>query len=554
MKNRIFYHLLFLSFAWPQSSLADIDYSSPKCFLFEANQSTESHIDKKLDPINYETWCYYKPNNKEIFIFNYDNSVLREELSLLIDEKKNVSVGKYFQGESSIVKSPDIGVLPFNIIINLSELNSHSLRAQTFSSESLQNVNLLLAKHRYTKLTSFQKVSRNTESAFLAESLHPFRGFWWPHQDLQLSSGDFSPLGKYDQAKKIRTGQDPLSREWESKNHSLQNVPWGGHCNGWAASSILYKEPTDHLWDPMTKKVIFPSDIKGILAEGSFCVYWAFYGKRNNGNPGDDPSDIYPHEFHKLLRYYLGIQKKPIVIDYRPEVSVDNHVISGYQSDFEAIEQEPGWYLYKTTLQMHEYELHRDENSGKANMYTTNYYYKLKLDVNGNPIDGKWLSKNPDFVWVPLAQKDCGRENPRIDLNFVSSWLKSLPKAEIKTLQVNFSPGSFLEPNQEISITDFDLNIFGFDFLPIFESVSNHLINTLAIKYSAASVIYPNNVSTSPIYDQISYLDSHLLYHNLSNLKLVNLTNNKIEIPNNFKLKELRYWGGPELRNQKLHP
>ena len=47
-------------------------------------------------------------------------------------------------------------------------------------------------------------------------------------------------LHLYDLYVEKLTGKNPNSREWEINNHSLENLSWGGHCNGWAAKSILY--------------------------------------------------------------------------------------------------------------------------------------------------------------------------------------------------------------------------------------------------------------------------------------------------------------------------
>ena len=47
----------------------------------------------------------------------------------------------------------------------------------------------------------------------------------------------------------------------------------------------------------------------------------------------------------------------------------------------------------------------------KAQYAEVPYEYTLDVDGQGKPIGGTWLSKNPDFLWAPIAQKECGREN-----------------------------------------------------------------------------------------------------------------------------------------------
>ena len=79
---------------------------------------------------------------------------------------------------------------------------------------------------------------------------------------------------------------------------------WAGHCNGWAAASILEPEPTA----PVTRNGITFSvgDQKGLLSgyhfgdEGAYLV-------------GGRPDGVSPREFRDALQLFLGSKHQPIL-------------------------------------------------------------------------------------------------------------------------------------------------------------------------------------------------------------------------------------------------
>ena len=263
----------------------------------------------------------------------------------------------------------------------------------------------------------------------LPSSEIPWKGYWWPFQDYPLANGDNSPMGKYDRIVHNWTGTDPQSHQWEAQNHSLDSVAWGGHCNGWAAASILYPEPRHAVRDPATGITLSVTDQKGLLTEASFCVNFAFYGTRYYSS-SDDLTDIHADLFHRVLTYYIDGQQHPIAMDYENDEKVDNHVITGYDTKVEAVPGDAHRFHVRTTLHMHKYDLRAVNTPGASDAYNAAYEYYLTTDSTGAIASGQWVSQNPDFMWVPLSQKYCAGENPRLDPDSIVKMINTLPSAE----------------------------------------------------------------------------------------------------------------------------
>ena len=552
--TNIFFVILSFSF----SAIA-AENNQIHCFQFSVLDSPDV-ISQPSDFAN-EVWCYKKAEDGTgLLVFNYDQQKIRPELSFLVGTDGTTSAGILMSGKINYVKTPDMGVSPVNIPLDIKQAEIRSLQKVASASPDSQKVNQLLENLKSAPLikNDFKSKTRSEESAYLDSSKYPYSGYWWSHRDQQLFAGSNSPLGKYDSAYLARTGQNPGAVDWEAKHHSLANVPWGGHCNGWAASSILYPEWNERLYDPLTKKIIQPTDVQGLLAEGSFCVYWAFYGKRYNGQAGDDLSDIHADLFHKVLRYYLKAQKKPIAMDYVQDESVDNNVITGYKSDITPVEARPNWYHVTTILQMHDYDHVRNESAGSATMYESTYEYLLEMDANGNPTNGEWISENPDFLWVPLSQKDCGRENPNIHLDFVFDWLNSLPKAAKTTMPLDLQMThlaagehrTVIETNSPLIGSEFTLNFN--QNLQEFSNLYSHVKGKSALYPTATSLnaidgwdpVYYDNDTDSTI---TSFEQNHfrIKLSDLGKFEFVNYDDQPIEFPSDFKIESLEFWAPP---------
>jgi hypothetical protein len=289
-----------------------------------------------------------------------------------------------------------------------------NFRAIELQDSAIENLNFLMSQP-----PNFQDFAVS-EGRFTEESnVKPWRGYWWPYKNQPLAGTSSAPLSKYDRFVKARTGISPGAASWERSHHVYSGIWWEGHCNGWAASSVLRKQPHS-VTDSRSGVSFTVSDIKGILAETDYCANVAFFGRRYNGRRGDNIKDILPGTFHRTLTYYIGSLKKPVAMDYHRDPAVDNHVVSGYTMDI----TKTGANTFRVTavLTVHKYDGSRANTPGTAPRYTRTYKYNLTQNSDGS-LSGSWISTNPDFLWVPLSPADCGSNNARISHRRVAELL-----------------------------------------------------------------------------------------------------------------------------------
>ncbi len=259
----------------------------------------------------------------------------------------------------------------------------------------------------------------------------PWSGDWWSRKKGFLVKGwpghKASPFAKYDAYVKSRTGKNPGAWKWESNprngHYNTHAENWEGHCNGWAAASILAPEPRKtHVRNGISFKT---SDQKGILSEQYMNTYCNFYGNRYWGNAGDDEDDIYPDEFHRLLMEYIASGKSAIIVDTACDRQVWNFPLYKFESEWNT-----GWFddsklKVRTTVYYADDGVRPDFVGTK--WFKTTYTYNLFLYDRGNVVDGEWTkgstNNHPDFVWVPTADapnpNGSRQENPCIDPKFV---------------------------------------------------------------------------------------------------------------------------------------
>ena len=479
------------------ATLANDAKSTPTCvdIAEDSNQSPENIPNTFPSRNRAHTWCYSDrviDGQRALFIFNIDGKAVREEMSQLLELDANGKIIKtthasLLKGETTI---HSMDGHPLDVLAAPNSLAAAQRMGQLSRTQLNENI-VNGAEEIFAKLSEASReknenyraaVTEGTVKAAVLPEALPYAAFWWPHNKLPLAAGAFSPLGKYDAAVKARTGTDPGSVKWEREFHSLQHVPWGGHCNGWAASSVLYKEVEKPKWDAASKQVLFTSDFNGMLAEASFCLDWAFYGARNNSD-NDDTLDISPDKFHKVLSYYIETLKKPIAFDRFSRKEIDNWVISGFEAKITKDTTTPNTFLVTNIVTVHPYPRDIRDDIGPASKESITYKYKLTTDDQGEITGGVWLSKNPDFLWVPLSQSNCGRENPKVDPKRILELMK-LPYATKTTVPAtgfNFSGPIPANGTQKISfagakpgfvmamtlkagsatLTDFSINING---------------------------------------------------------------------------------------------
>ena len=381
--------------------------SSANCYeiLIKNSPAREFPIDRKT-----EIWCYQHLNlENKVFIYNADQDHIAPEMALLIDANGIITHASRRADEITVHKINQHIFNPFSIPLQEPTNQLPIVSLKHFSTTSILSVQKLLLN---ADMIVPEKLSLyETENLIANSSILPWQGFWWPRKNMPM----LTPLSKYDRFVNSRTGISPGSVAWERQNHAYHGVDWSGHCNGWAAASILHAEPVLPKTDPVSETVFSVSDQKGILTEADYCVSAAFFGNRNYG--AGNNGDIRPELFHKTLLYYIGSLHKAVIMDYHPDSSVDNHVISGYNMEINAAGENR--YTVTTTLSMHGYDNFPSNTPGVARPYTRKYSYILLTDAQGTPTGGNWLSGNPDFMWVPLSPMNC----QKLDYKYINAIL-----------------------------------------------------------------------------------------------------------------------------------
>jgi hypothetical protein len=372
-----------------------------------------------------QTWCYELHvigGRAMAYVYNTDLGEVRPELAELVELDSSgkptaVTHGSLSHGQISFHRMTGYVLNPFPAPLTIEEAKGlgRTKHAEFDFNVQASAANVLNALVAHADDTAGITLKPGKFDSYLPASALPWRGYWWARGTLE--DPDNGPLTLYDSIVKNWTGKDPQSRVWEAANHSSSDLSWTGHCNGWAASALLYSEPNKDLWDPIGNRTVHPGDIKGMLAESSFCAQYAFYGNRYWGNPGDRLEDIDPWIFHQVLVYYIDGLKKPVAMDYERDVEVDNHIITGYHMDIKPISGHPHSYNITADLRVHKYDDDYDpESVGEPDSYTRTYTYELDTDASGNIINGHWTGDdNPDFLWVPIAAARCGWTNPYVD-------------------------------------------------------------------------------------------------------------------------------------------
>ncbi len=394
---------------------------STACYRIERPDAPDNAV---VFQSHSEIWCYQKLDYPQgaTYIFNGDRDEARPELALMIEADGVMTHGSLLAGKMTVHKTQPKSFNPFTIPLQEPRALPVAFSQDVLSPKLRESAMKVLALLQSAPAQfSEQAVQEGEISARVADEVLPWRGYWWPYEGLPLSG----PMAKYDRFVKARTGTSPRAQSWENSHHTYHGIWWEGHCNGWAASSILRKEPAFSKYDAASGTTFTVVDQKGILAETDYCATVAFYGKRYP-SASNDIRDIYPAEFHQAITYYIGQLGKPVAMDYHRTSTVDNHVVSGYKMSI----TKTGDLTYNVTtiLSMHKYDGSRQQKPGVAPEYTRTYRYRLTVDAAGTPVSGSWISTNPDFIWVPLAATDCNTNNPRID-HAMTAAILDLPAA-----------------------------------------------------------------------------------------------------------------------------
>lgn len=434
-RSRVFFWFTFnlMSLVVPALSLAD------SCYMFERVAPPMGNDDFVRDEVvgaksDHEIWCYRQlaEPSEGTLIYKNDGQI-REELAAFVDSTGHVAHASIARGVVTFhrVDSADINPLPvplreprssehyIEVSIDVAtEARIASLAARLampgarlgdLGSQAL--LKSLSADTRQAPLANLQEVGPLDSGVLSAKAPAPWRGYWWPYSSGRLAKGSESPMAKYDRFARAR-GVDTKALDWERKNHRFRGLKWEGHCNGWAASAILRAEPRATVRDTLSETSFTSADLKGLLAERDACMTYTLYGRRYRGRPKDDLHDIEPRLFHQALTYFVGHLKKPVIIDRFQGVGVDNHIVSAYTMTVENMRSNE--LTISARLTVHGYDKEPGTKLGRAPSYTRTFKYTLHKDAEGKFSSGRWLTKNPDFLWVPLGISACSRANPHV--------------------------------------------------------------------------------------------------------------------------------------------
>jgi len=291
----------------------------------------------------------------------------------------------------------------------------------------------------------------------------PWAGYWWPYGD----GGTSAASAAYDRARGGSRPSSSSSSSWELANHG-PGFPgleqWYGHCNGWSAAAVLYKEPrTAVSTDGESFSV---AEQKALLTEIGMEVNADFFGTRDNGN---DPSsatfnDIAPDVFFLVLTNYVG-NGLGVVMDRYTGDQVWNQPIAGYRIEpitpADSLGPAPGSpNVFRVSVTTKVWWSRDDVPGGTLtepftfedgeSFASRTLRYELwlsappvfdaqgKLRSAGNvvvarpgntAVGGAWRNSgmdvydsHPDYIWVPHSvTESTGYSNPRLEIPWVES-------------------------------------------------------------------------------------------------------------------------------------
>ena len=244
-------------------------------------------------------------------------------------------------------------------------------------------------------------------------------GYWWPmmssrdRPDYRNLYNENGPLDKYDRYCMALGLPNPRSRDFENwrnfadsrlEQASGYKAFWWGHCNGWAAASVLELEPSAAR---EVRGIRFGvGDQKGLL---TVC---------HNGDPvdlirrlGSDDA----HVFHAAVLQSIGKDRRGLIFDTKldpidpetkkPVREVWNYPAYRYECSYTAL----GGDQYDVTMQL----WFADDGVQPDFVGTRNwpeedkpkvYTYRIRGD-KANPRSGVWMGRSigdhPDLVWRP---------------------------------------------------------------------------------------------------------------------------------------------------------
>ncbi len=318
---------------------------------------------------------------------------------------------------------------------------------------------------------------------------YPFEMFWYRPTGLPELPGQEGFLAdKWSCLTRLpprgRTPEPPGGPIWFHMRYEVANrgtgaAAWDGHCNGWSAGSVLFKEPparrsydlrhstllrlrasaaTQAYRDNLAYQAVPAGsnrieldrgDLKGLASELGMSVRVTFetggtqeqsdFGTRADERDvtAEAPAwrDIHPHHLHRILVEYISERKRPLVGDFSTGAAVWNYPVWGYTWSIkshhprgEGNDPRP-FYRMQATIFRTSYG---DRNALGTTEDKASFDFELVLDPTTNRVvDSRWtgtsVTNHPDFLWAPYDFAPPVREvsrvnrNPNLDPEFVLS-------------------------------------------------------------------------------------------------------------------------------------
>jgi hypothetical protein len=237
-------------------------------------------------------------------------------------------------------------------------------------------------------------------------SKRAWSGYWWPMLSIRGwhlydQTGPFTPLVKYGQAS---GNLGPL--EWERKYKMTADPAhtWWGHCNGWAAATIL--EPDEPRQSVRVGQTLFNNgEVKGLVSAIHQGDPVDFFRGKPHWSGGDSATDLRALDFHRAVLYYLRDRKEGLIFNISAKPEVWNYPAYFFRMTGYTDSTDPRRTLVTTTL------FFADNDVNPNYIGTIEFSRTYTYWVQGDPRDGNssiaadWMRdsirNHPQFLWHP---------------------------------------------------------------------------------------------------------------------------------------------------------
>ena len=262
----------------------------------------------------------------------------------------------------------------------------------------------------------------------------PWSGSYWPIREGALIRG---PLAKYDRI----TGRQAARWEFQENPPHGEVPEWFGYCHAWSAAAVLDHEPSRMQaaigldGAPVNLGI---DDQKGLLTACHTDDVAQHYGIRYDGQPDDDPQDIYPDQLWRVLKLYVQQRGVPIIIDVESGTQVWNYPVYAYRVVYRPTGQGDR-YFAEMTLWMADDAV--PPNILGVQISKQTFYFTFSLREGAAQLGtGRWVepsvNNHPDFAWFPYVVR---AENPEVDYERVRQLL-GFPAADASPIPLG--PGN----------------------------------------------------------------------------------------------------------------